>query len=789
MRFKTGMYFVQAFAVLSVIANCDGGGGSGDRGGFAESGAPPDSTVPTAEVPSAGEEQVSSVASISGASVTAELIFTSTGGNPNCTEFSVVLQDAAGQPVAGVSVTYEAQYSGQAPANAGSFSAGQTASDSAGKAVVSFCAGQDEFEAVLVAKVGDLSQNSGTVTAQRKGAYELKFAGSSLAGMLEGDDEAKSINLNFFNAGPNDCIFTYFTLTRNKTPVSGKDIVFKTPFDIPVGVKLAERKLDRVLETDANTGKKRATFTAKSSLEGLLSVPVCAGTSLGSFNVIGDFKDEDGNTIIGESPTISVVGGLPSYANFSLTFDVENARTLQGFFNTNSSYVLEASVRVESRSDGDAITSSPISISTEIGKLTLTDQGKIVDGRSNFSLQALHMGNNYPYLVFPFANEPDARSRCDPDKIADSLSVGDEFSYYDLSKNWRSTLVYQTQGQEHYYDRNGDGSYEGDGDGFWDKNQNGVYDDGIDYVSYDPDGDGFDYDGEWFIDQPSPFIDVDENLEYDPAVDILLADSYVPPNGKRDSDNVIWKSEVFPIYMGMSFYGLYREKIVENVDADPDQYVSGDSLGAVFGENLFYGIGPDDFYPPSPPPDLSASAKVRRHFFAHGLCGNLLPGGTSLELDLELRSGAAYGQRTPITRFRADPAEEKLDGARTLLSGVGTASAEINFNAVDHPNANRGYPVPVEVEVPPCLAECTGYTATPGVACDAGTYRVSVGISEPDSFGNKNFKKTIGFNIRYPEARTCTCALNASLKEGDCQCIDGYAFDDSLGRCALPPPP
>ena len=779
----TSISKILAILFMVTMASCSGGGGgSGDRG--------PSAANEPASDPSPEEQKAGDVASIGSPTLSTNEIFTSGGGSPNCAEFSVILKDAGDLFVEGAIVTYEAQYQGEAPEAGGSFELDQVLSDIEGKATVKFCAGKDEFEVVIVAKVGEISQNSAVLKAQQKGAYQLSFAGSSLLGMVEEGEKVETINLNFFNAGPNDCIFLYFQLLYNGESSVGKTIGFKTPFDLPVGVKLAERKLDRELETDANTGKQRAVFSATSSSEGILSVPVCSGTALGSFNVSGSFEDEDGNTVVGESPTISVVGGLPSYANFTLTFNEENARTLQGFFNTNSDYILEVAARVQSRSDGDAITTSPVSVATETGRLTLLDDGKVVGGESKFSLQALHMNNYYAYSVYPFDTYPQARSRCDPAEIASSLGGSGDFSFYDLSKNWRSTIVYQTQGQEHYFDRNGDGSYGGDGDGFWDKNQNGVFDSGVDELTFDSNGNGsFDYSGEWFLDLPSPFIDVDENMQYDASIDILLAESYVGPNGKRDNDNLIWKSEVFPIYMGMSFYGLLREKINHNVNADPADFVSGDD-GTIFGKNYSNPIVSGEFF--TDPSDLAANAaqaSVRRHFFLHGACGNLLPGGTVIEASVNLKSGAEYGLRTPIVYYRADPLEQRLDGARALLNGTGSASATVNFNSIDHPNANRGYPLPFDVELPACTSACSGAVATPGVACSGATYEVATKVAEPEFFGSQQYVRTIEIFATYPESKTCVCASgvggagNAKFLEGNCECPTNTSFDGT--NCVL----
>ena len=63
-------------------------------------------------------------------------------------------------------------------------------------------------------------------------------------------------------------------------------------------------------------------------------------------------------------------------------------------------------------------------------------------------MEALHMIDHYAYRIHPFVGFPEAMARCNPIQIADSLGGDpDGFSYYDLSKNWRSTVTYSIRGQ------------------------------------------------------------------------------------------------------------------------------------------------------------------------------------------------------------------------------------------------------------------------------------------------------------------------------------------------------
>ena len=585
------------------------------------------------------------VASIEDASVDRTLIYTEGTGTPNCVTFSVTLKDKDDKPVEGAVVEFTAQSQEEESGVSGKFNEETPLSNAEGKVEAVFCAGRDPLKVVLIAKVVNKTKNSAEIRAINKGTYKFVYERSSQDGPLSGDTagstQAADIQLNFWDAGPEDCVDLFFRLTVDEEPISGKSLVFKTPYDMPLGVKLAERADNSTLYTDPDTGRKRAIFNATSSSDGRYRIPACAGSALGSFSVSADFEDESGKTVLVESSTIFISGGLPIQSNFTSTYDNENAKTLQGFFNTNSAYKISTKIQTNSLNSGDAIITSPISVSAETGRVSINNSGQLKDGLADFTIQALHMNNYYAYPTTAFEGYPDALSRCDPQQIGDYLTANSltSFKYYDLAKNWRSTLVYQTQGQEYYFDRNGNGSYDGGGDGFWDKNQNGVWDAGIDELTFDQNNNGFNAsEGEYFIDLPSPFIDVDEDMSYQQNVDILLTDSYVAPNGSRDKSGLIWRYDVYPIYMGMSEYGLLREGLKADPLAALDPSVSGDVGGTYFGIN--FGL------PLARVTDENLNEQ-KTHVFAHGLCGNILPGGTKLELSAEKISGGKKRRANP----------------------------------------------------------------------------------------------------------------------------------------------
>ena len=159
-----------------------------------------------------------------------------------------------------------------------------------------------------------------------------------------------------------------FQLQKEGKAVVGQELAFTTQYEPPRGIKLAKKNEDGVFETLEGEGKSRGVYNATSSVEGKFSVPICSGVALGTVLVSAEFTDADGNLIKAQSPVVSIRGGLANYANFSLTFDPINAKTLKGFFNTNSDHVVSVRVKTNTSSDGEAIVDHPVTIAAETGR-------------------------------------------------------------------------------------------------------------------------------------------------------------------------------------------------------------------------------------------------------------------------------------------------------------------------------------------------------------------------------------------------------------------------------------
>ena len=752
--------------VCVTAISCDQGGGGGGRQSIG---------VNASNVDIGAEPAVE--LTLEAQALDVQEILTSDSDGESCLDFTVIVRDTGGSPLADVSVDFSLVM--QSNADTGALNPTSMASLADGTATTRYCAGTAVGRANLQASASSTTVNSDTFTIGKKGEYVLEFLGSTVEPQVsQGEGEEPVVSLNLADSGPYDCTNLSFSMKKSGTPVGGMELTFSTQDDPPRGVKLAKKNEDGDFVKNDETGKMRAVYTATSSATGVFSVPFCAGVSLGTAVVSASMEDDDGLTVSVSSPVIRIAGGITNHANFSLTFDAENGRTLKGYFNTNSNSSLVTRVKLDSRQDGDAIRDYPIQLIAETGKADLLNAGRAdpATGEAGFEMRALHMVDHYAYRKHAFLANPDAASRCDPEAVAASLGndANLNFSYRNLAENWRSTVVYAVRGQEHYYDENHNGVYDGNGDGFWDKNQNGVFD-ADDVLTYDANGNNvFDYNGEWFIDLPTPFVDVDENGAYDSNRDVLMGDTYQAPNGVRDADTIIWKYEVYPIYMGMSPYSLTHQSIYGDLNVRPTtNLVSSGTLfaGSIDDDELF-GAGANAA-------TRAQSTSIAKFIYAHGVCGNLLPGGTKISASSQAVRPANYGERSPIITFSIQGDDIYREASRRLLKGSnqGAANAVINFNAVDHPRAEQGYPIDFQIYVPDCSNACTGdlVSGSSGIACDSQTYDVTLNFVEPESTGGEGLALSVPLTMA--SVNTCQCVTGAILVGDSCSCPEGQSSD------------
>lgn len=718
-------------------------------------------------------------------------LFTKSAAENTCVTFEVNTTNA-GKPAGDVDVSFSIQ-AGNVPLSKdpGTLTPDKGKTDADGKLSSIYCSGEAVGSVVLVAKAGEVSSNSGKIRISKKPDYDFKFVRSDADPELRTGEGAKSsdsvIYLNLLDSGPQDCTQVYFKLTQAGSPLVGESLTFSTQVDFPKGAKLGKREDSLQTATNSVTGKKYATFTATSSGAGEFAVPVCAGVSLGSLQISGTYTDPDGVLHQAQSPVIRITAGLTNYINMSLTFDSMNARTLKAYYNTNSSYQLPVSVQLGARYDGDPLTQYPVSIATEVGRVIIENGGTPdkETGAVKVKLQSLHLVDQYPYFVQAYNGYPLAQTRCEPSSLAQwgaSQSLA-SVNYSDIRRNWRSTMVYSIRGQEHYHDANRNGVYDVGGDGFWDKNQNGIFDSG-DALTYDAGNDGvFNPLSEWFIDLPSPFVDVDEDGIFDSSKDILIGDEYKAPSGKRESDALLWKYEYFPISMGASAYGMQRYRINTSAynSADTSVAVTGGGTYDVFGLAT---ISATDLWGGAVTP---AEGRYRSVIFAHDLCGNLLPGGTELSMQFITATTPAWGARNPLAYYYTQPGDYYLEPARHLIkAGDSGSKAIINFNATDHPASAQSYPVVGSIEVPACTNTCTGavVAANPGVSCDGWAGIAKLAVKEPklDEQG-VGTAFSIDVSMSFGSYQACNCVATATQSAGVCACPANTTFDAATASC------
>ncbi len=629
----------------------------------------------------------------------------------------------------------------------------------------------------MIAKNGITTVNSGEITVTVKPTYVLAFTkaditvhgGVAAASSTSTDSkDLGTVYLNLYDSGPNDCSFFHYSLQKSGAALGGSVVRFTSQNDFPKGFKLATKAATGLTGVDTLTQHSFAYVDATSNTAGELIVPICAGQSLGSVMISATYVDPDGGTTTTGSPVIVIKSGVTSWLDLTLTYAQPDGHTLLGLLNTNSTDKHPFTVSLGSRNNGDAISDYSIFAAAETGKIELVDSGAISPGvnTAKFTINTLNLRDDRPYQTTVYPGTA-ANTVCDPEALASGPA---DVPYPQLAKNWRSTIIYGVRGQEYFHDAYGDGKFHPGCTGFWDKNQNGIFDAG-DIITSDPFNDGtLHAECDWFIDLPSPFVDVNENGIYDPGIDILIGDTYQAPNGKWDNDTIIWKYDYTPIYMGTSPYSILHSTVTHGNLAS-----YADPLGNAYFADLntrgLLGGG----YPAPPYQSWSTALDAATfgitgsnamsgyayfYFFAHSVCGTPLPGGTTVAVTFDSRVDSAYGDRALTAVFYTQPLDYFREPSRRLLTDGGGSSAKINFDVVDHPASAAGYPLVFKVDMGPCTNACTGDVAIGGFACD-----------QKRAFGNlKVDTDSVTVPISIPAVQTCTCAIGATYDKGTCTC-------------------
>ncbi len=267
-------------------------------------------------------------------------------------------------------------------------------------------------------------------------------------------------------------------------------------------------------------GASIAPDTALLDASGEASVTVYSGTTAGTLAVHASaYLGTDTSAtakVIAEttSPTLAIVGAKANGRNFAVTCHDESIPSLWrndcSFMRTDITE--KCTAVVGDRFNNRLGAGGEVTWHTEAGLFgppshlpvadpTTTDDGAL--GRTDNIFSTLN--TRMPEDVPPAAGE--LRVPADPNERCVALDGSP------LVRNPRDglvTFIVTTQGEEGFYDANG----------------NGVYDQGED-----------------FIDQGEPYIDANDNNQWDPGEEFIDSNNngqYDGPNGKWDSDTTIW---------------------------------------------------------------------------------------------------------------------------------------------------------------------------------------------------------------------------------------------------------
>jgi hypothetical protein len=722
-------------------------------------------------------------------STTPTTLYTSEVKTNYCSAFVVKAKNSAGESVSGVKIELSLSgVSAEEVATWGTLPATLT-TGADGLASGQFCSASKVGTAILVANYKDAAGKSSTANSSPiqitlKPLFTLTYKGSNLATL--GAAATDPIKMNLFESGPSDCGNIEFSLKKGEDPLADVQLKFQSDLGYPSGTKLRLRaSTDIPYEVDAQTQRKFLSYTATSNSDGVFTIPICAGSLPGGLIVYANYTDAFGKVIYVKSPSITVGAGFASLLNLGLGFNSSNARTLQALFNNEIPTPLEFTAQINSKLGGRLSVLDPISVHLESGGITFdNNNGGVPDdnGAMKFSVIASHNGSYRPTPVYYF-DSASAQASCNPIGIAGSLTSSTSvFLFKDLAKNWRSTMVYTTRGQEPYVDANDNKKYDMGGDGFWDKDQDGTYTRGIDAVTYfgslsatpacrcleNPSAaplagiqatpctentslpSCFRTNSEWFIDLPTPFIDADENGKYEATVngsdmDRLIGDSYQNPNGKRDSDTTIWKSTTLPVYTGTSIYSLTRaaigkDSVTSGITSSPSSLEYNPAL-----QYLGWPLGvPRHANTNTTIASAAGWGSDWRYVHAQGICGTPVPGDSEISVNVVPETPEA-SDRSVTAHIYIQDSDDILDPSRHLLKdATGANTAKVNFNVSEHPAAAASFPVAYQLKASPCGRTPPGGT---GKWCSDSRYEIKTTVD----------KTTVNSWLTVEEIDTSTC--------------------------------
>ena len=793
-----------------ILAACNpsgsGGGRGGLTGGTGEVGrkTPGPKATPNREgTPSTAIEIKADALEI------AKLPPTVAGSTLQCTTIGFTLTKG-GEKTKDLSVAF-ALVADETGKDTGTVVPAEVKTDANGVVKTKYCSGKDPIHVTITATVETIQANSGKITVAESAPLTLTYVSNDRSAPKD------KMKRHLFGMGPIDCGTMTFSVTKEGAPAANAEGHFNTSGAVPNGFKFAAKGESGMFSRDAYTNAITAILIKTSDANGMIQVPVCAGDTPGDVALTGFVQADGLKSDPATIPMIEVVSALAAHERISVQYDPANARVAPALFESDSTETLKFKVNLGASRDGQPVQTNPIRVYSETGRV-LASNGGVPDanGVAEFSFQALHAGNNPPYRYFEYLassgpNPQSGLTRCDPEALLNESWANvppgrlpadlNKISYRDLQKNWRNSITIIVRGQEGFYDKNHNGVFDvNTGDGFWDKNQDGYFTSGIDQITFDYRADTkFDYNSEWFIDLPTPFIDVDEDRAYDPLIDRLAGTTtYTAPNGAWDADTNIWKTVQVAYNFGTSPYAMTTDQIPRrpgSVYVTPafetgyfTDLISRGYTRIGNPKNFFADITNNDLFPdlpsstvPSPPPTTAAKLSgslIQRYLFAHNICGGPVPGGTAVNAIISDQM-VSYGDRAITTHFYVQPSDDIRENSRRLLNGAtGASTGTIGSDTLDHPSAASGYPVVFTVEIAACRNACSGDVETnnPGYACGAKSAILNVGL------GGDTWPNDIEFGATEIQ---CNCVAGASQFQATCTCPTGTTSNGTA--CVTPP--
>ena len=285
--------------------------------------------------------------------------------------------------------------------------------------------------------------------------------------------------------------------------------------------------------------------------DGIATTFLHAGRIAGPVHIIASVKTLSG-VVSTSSQTIYIGSGKPSGSHFTLSID-SNEANIMGL--TYSGLQAHVTAFLADRFGNFIPSNTPVSFFSEAGAI---DTGALTDqyGRA---IAVIQTENPYP-----------------EDVTYTSSNYSEDYVVYGgRTHNPHDgvvTIIAVAEGEEKFYDKNGNGRYDSGesfvdlGEPYIDANDNGQYDPGEPYQ---------DLNGNGSYDTGEPFTDLDHNGVWTPPefyIDYNQNGQYDGPNGAWDSNTLIWTSTrmlfTSTAYVGYKGSGFYTSPFASNPVTD-----------------------------------------------------------------------------------------------------------------------------------------------------------------------------------------------------------------------------